>query len=76
MWIVWQYLGISDGITRADKEARKSQDLIKRDFSAKKPFEKCIIDMAERKASDGKLYVSAVFDCYDLAVSGLAMDPT
>lgn len=26
------------------------------------------------KASDEKLYVSAIFDCYDLAVSGLAMD--
>lgn len=26
------------------------------------------------KASDGKLYVSAIFDCYDLAVLGLAMD--
>ncbi len=31
-------------------------------------------DMTEIKASDGKLYVSAIFDCYDLAVLGLAMD--
>ena len=30
--------------------------------------------MTEIKASDGKLYVSAIFDCYDLAVVGLAMD--
>ena len=30
--------------------------------------------MTEIKASDGKLYVSAIFDCYDLAVIGLAMD--
>ena len=30
--------------------------------------------MTEIKASDGKLYVSAIFDCYDLAVLGLAMD--
>ena len=31
-------------------------------------------DMTEIKASDGKLYVSAIFDCYDLAVLGLATD--
>lgn len=30
--------------------------------------------MTEIKASDGKLYVSAIFDRYDLAVLGLAMD--
>ena len=63
-----------NGITKADREARKSEDLIKRDFTAEKPFEKCITDMTEVKASDGKLYVSAIFDCYDLAVLGLAMD--
>lgn len=26
------------------------------------------------KAKDGKLYVSAIFDCFDLTVLGLAMD--
>lgn len=63
-----------NGITKADKEARKSDDLLKRDFTAEKPLEKCVTDMTELKASDGKLYVSAIFDCYDLAVPGLAMD--
>ena len=63
-----------NGITKAEKEARKSDNLIKRDFTAEKPLEKCITDMTEIKASDGKLYVSAIFDCYDLAVLGLAMD--
>lgn len=57
-----------NGITKADKTARKSDDLIKRDFTAEKPLEKCVTDMTEIKASDGKLYVSAIFDCYDLAV--------
>lgn len=65
-----------NGITKADKKARKSDDLIKRDFTAEKPLTKCITDMTEIKASDGKLYVSAIFDCYDLAVLGLAMDTT
>ena len=77
---VMKKLGISHtpkrkphGITKADKDARKSDDLIKRDFMADKPLEKCITDITEIKASDGKLYVSAIFDCYDLAVIGLAM---
>lgn len=63
-----------NGITKADKEARKSDDLAKRGFTAEKPLEKCIADITEIKASDGKLYVSAIFDCYGLAVLGLAMD--
>ena len=63
-----------NGITKADKEARKSDDLLKRDFTAEKPLEKCITDMTEIKVSDGKLYVSAIFDCYDLAVLDVPMD--
>lgn len=31
-------------------------------------------DITEIKGSDGKLYVSAIFDCYDRAVLSLAMD--
>ena len=61
------------GITKADREARKSDDLLKRDFNSEKPCEKCVTDITEIPAKDGKLYVSAIFDCYDLFVSGLAM---
>ena len=63
-----------NGITQADREARKSDDLLKRDFSADQPLTKCITDITEIKARDGKLYVSAIFDCFDTAVVGLAMD--
>ena len=63
-----------NGITKADREASKSDDLIKRDFAAEKPLEKCMTDMSEIKASDGKLYVSAYLDCYELAVLGVARD--
>lgn len=63
-----------NGITKADRNARKSDDLLKRDFHADRPLEKCVTDMTEIKASDGKLYVSAIFDCFDSAVLGLAMD--
>lgn len=63
----------SNGITKADREARKSNDLLKRDFTAEKPCEKCIADITEIPAKDGKLYVSAIFDCYDLSVLGISM---
>jgi len=65
-----------NGITRAEREARKSDDLLKRDFSASEPLKKCVTDITEIKARDGKLYVSAIFDCFDSAVPGLAMDTT
>ena len=63
-----------NGITKADREARKSDDLLKRDFSSKEPLKKCVTDITEIKAKDGKLYVSAIFDCFDAAILGLAMD--
>ena len=62
------------GITKADREARKSDDLLKRNFTSEKPLEKCVTDITEIKAKDGKLYVSAIFDCFDSAVLGLAME--
>lgn len=63
-----------NGITKTDREARKSDDLLKRDFRAEKPLSKCVTDITEIKGSDGKLYVSAMFDCFDSSVIGLAMD--
>ena len=62
-----------NGITKADREARKSDDLLKRDFTAAAPLKKCVTDITEIPAKDGKLYVSAIFDCYDLLPNGLAM---
>ena len=63
-----------NGITKADRETRKSDDLLKRDFSANKPFEKAVTDISELKAKDGKAYVSAIFDCFDLMPPGLAIE--
>ena len=63
-----------NGITKADREARKSEDLLKRDFKSDKPLEKCVTDITEIKSKDGKLYVSAIFDCFDSSVLGLAME--
>lgn len=63
-----------NGITVADKKAQKSDDHVKRNFYSEKPLSKCVTDISELKASDGKLYVSAIFDCFDVAVLGLALD--
>ena len=63
-----------NGITKADKEAQKSDDKVKRDFYSDEPLTKCVTDISEVKGSDGKLYVSAIFDCFDVAVLGLALD--
>ena len=63
-----------NGLTKADREAMKSDDLLKRDFHSDAPLEKCITDITEIPASNGKLYVSAIFDCFDLSVLGLAME--
>lgn len=63
-----------NGITKADKNARKSDDLLRRNFLADAPFTKCVTDMTEIPVKGGKLYVSALFDCYHLEVLGLAMD--
>lgn len=39
-----------NGITKADRQARKSDDLLKRDFQADKPLEKTVTDITEIKA--------------------------
>ena len=73
---VMEEIGIShhprrkpNGITKADREVRKSEDLLKRDFRAEEPLTKCVTDMTEIKGCDGKLYVSAIFDCFDSSVT-------
>ncbi len=63
-----------NGITKADREAMKSADLLKREFHSDAPLKKCVTDITEIRTSDGKLYVSAIFDCFDLSVLGLAME--
>lgn len=62
-----------NGLTKADKKAQKSDDLIKRDFVADAPLAKAVTDITELKGKDGKLYISAIFDCFDAYVLGLSM---
>jgi transposase InsO family protein len=62
-----------NGLTKADKEAQKSDDKVRRDFTAERPLEKCVTDITETKCLDGKLYTSVIEDCFDNAVLGLSM---
>lgn len=63
-----------NGITKADNEAQKAENLINQDFTAKAPNEKWLGDITEIPCNDGKLYLAAFFDCYDGAIVGYEMD--
>jgi transposase InsO family protein len=65
--------GKPKGLTKADKEAQKSDNLLKRDFSADAPNQKTVTDITEWTACDGKVYQSGVFDCFDNACLGLSL---
>lgn len=62
------------GLTKADKKAQKSDNLIGRNFTADEPNKKLVTDITEFAGCDGKVYVSAIFDCFDDACLGLSID--
>jgi transposase InsO family protein len=61
-------------LTKADKEAQTSDDLLKRDFGTEGPNTKWVTDITQLPTADGKLYISSIFDCFDNHVMGLCMD--
>jgi transposase InsO family protein len=61
------------GITKADKAAQASDNLIKGDFTAEKPNEKLVTDITQTPTLDGTLYISVIFDCFDNSAWGLEM---
>lgn len=65
---------ISHGTTKATTEIQEQENLIKRDFSAKRPLQKLLSDITEIQCSDGKLYLSAVLDCFNGEILSIAMD--
>ena len=62
------------GTTKATTEIQNRENVIKRDFSAEKPLRKLLSDITEIQCNDGKLYVSAVLDCYNGEILSIAMD--
>jgi transposase InsO family protein len=64
---------ITKGLTKADKQAQKSENLLQQDFTAESPNKKVVTDITEYAGSDGKIYVSGIFDCFDNACLGLSI---
>ena len=62
------------GITKATTEIQERENLIKRNFKAEKPLRKLLSDITEIQCYDGKLYLSAVLDCYNGEILSIAMD--
>ena len=56
------------GITKADKVAQASDNLINGDFTSEKPNEKFVTDITQTPTLEGTLYISTIFDCYDNSV--------
>ena len=70
----WGYVPVDkDGsqlLFRVISDSYESKSLI---LTTNLEFSKCITDITEIPARNGKLYVSAIFDCFDLSVLGLSM---
>ncbi len=64
----------SHGTTKATTEIQEQENLIKRDFTEEKPLRKLLSDITEIQCYDGKLYLSAVLDCYNGEILSVAMD--
>ena len=52
----------------------KRENLIKRDVSADMPLKKVVSGITEIQCIDGKLYASAVLNCFNGKILALAMD--
>ena len=65
---------VPHGITKATTEIQEQENLIKRDFTADNPLKKVVSDITEIQCVDGKLYASAVLDCFNGEIVALAMD--
>jgi transposase InsO family protein len=62
-----------NGLTKADRAAQKSENLIKQDFTASVPNTKWLTDITEIPCADGKLYLAPVLDCFDGKIVGFSM---
>ncbi len=63
------------GITKADAEQQKAENLIKQDFTATEPNKKGLMDITEIPCrNDEKLYLSAYLDCFDGSILAYEMD--
>lgn len=52
------------GTTKSSSEVQESENLLKGNFQSSEPMKKFITDITEVQCSNGKLYVSAIMDCF------------
>lgn len=62
------------GLTRADSEAQKNENLLKQNFRSEVPFSILLTDITQIQCYDGKLYISPIMDCYNGEILALQMD--
>ncbi|CDX03129.1 Transposase InsF for insertion sequence IS3 [Desulfitobacterium hafniense] len=61
------------GLTKADLTAQASENLLQQNFRTSSPNQKWLGDITEIPTAHGKLYVSAILDCFDGAIVGFKM---
>jgi transposase InsO family protein len=64
---------VSHGITKADTETQKEENLLKQDFRSEEPLKKFLTDITEVPCANGKLYVSPILDCFNGEIVALEM---
>ncbi len=64
---------VPHGITKAATGAQEQENLLKQDFSARRPLEKFLTDITEVQYADGKRYVSPVMNCFSGEIVTLEM---
>ena len=64
---------VPHGITKAATGAQEQENLLKQDFSARRPLEKFLTDITVVQYADGKRYVSPVMDCFSGEIVTLEM---
>lgn len=62
------------GLTKADREAEKAENLIQQDFTAEKMNEKWLTDITEIPCIDAKLYLAPILVCYDGSILVFQLD--
>jgi transposase InsO family protein len=60
-------------LTKSNINEHKSDNLLKRDFTADEPNKKWVTDITQIATKEGTLYISAIFDCFDNKMVGLSM---
>ena len=69
----WTIKKRPNALTKAERAAQKSENIMKQDFTANVPGQKCLSGITEVPCLDGKLYAAPVLDCFDGMIIGLGM---